>query len=111
LKKDLNALINDFSVLYKNGQYDRALEVLNEALKIAEKTFGPDDPKVATILHRLAVLYHTQRQYTKAEEACKRAIAISDKALGPDHPEVIVKLVFIADIYKSQGQHAQAEQV
>ena len=74
--------------LYRAGQYERAIIVAQEALKVAEDNVGPNHLDVATSLNNLAELYKTQGHYAKAEPLYKRALSIEEKALGPDHPSV-----------------------
>jgi len=58
--------------LYQQGRYSEATNVAEEALKVAESTFGPDHPNVATSLNNLAILYHSQGKYAEAEPLYKR---------------------------------------
>jgi len=62
--------------------------VAKEALKVAENTFGPDHPRVATSLNNLGEVYGAQGRYAEAEPLYKRALAILEEALGSEHPEV-----------------------
>jgi len=39
------------AMLYQQGRYSEAAEVAEEALAVAEKTFGPDHPDVAASLN------------------------------------------------------------
>ena len=45
----------------KQKQYPDALSVAEEALKVAEDTFGTDHPKVAISLNNIAELYIIKR--------------------------------------------------
>src|SRR5574340_154168 len=45
------------NALYRQGQYDAALPVAQEALRVAEAVFGPEHPDVATSLNNLGLLY------------------------------------------------------
>ena len=103
------ALYNQVMELYQKGKYREAVPVAQEALKVAEQTFGPNHIYVATSLNNLATLYEAQGQYAKAEPLFKRALAIWEKALGPDHPHVAKGLCNLALLYTSQGRYAQAE--
>src|SRR3989338_4939373 len=78
--------------LYQQGQYSEAATVAEEALKVAERTFGPDHPHVAASLNNLAELYKAQGKYAQAEPLHKRALEILGKVLGPDHPHVATSL-------------------
>ncbi len=44
----------------EQGQYEKGVKVAKKALKVAEKTFGPDHPYVATSLNGLGLLYYSQ---------------------------------------------------
>jgi len=70
------------STLYQQGQYSEAAKVAEEAWEVAENTFGPDHPNVATSLNNLAVLYKAQGKYAQAEPLYKRALAIREKPWG-----------------------------
>lgn len=66
---------------------------------MAQDTFGPDHPKVATSLNNLAGLYQVLGRYAKAEALCKQALALWIKALGPDDPNVVTVLENLAELY------------
>ena len=46
--------------LHRAGRYDRAVVVAKKALKVAERSVGPDHPAVATSLNKLAGLYQAR---------------------------------------------------
>ena len=70
-----NELNDKVSTLYQQGEYS---EVATEALKVAQKTFGPNHPNVATSLNNLAALYDSQGKYAEAEPFYKLALTIFD---------------------------------
>ena len=93
---------------YQEGRYAEAEQLLTAALKEAEK-FGKQDPRLATILNSLALLYSKQGKYTEAEPLYQRALAIYENALGPEHPAVALSLNNLAALYQTRGKYAQAE--
>ena len=93
----------------KQKQYPDALSVTEEALKVAEDTFGPDHPKVAISLNNLAELYVIKGSYDEIEPLYKRALNISEKSLGPDHPDVAICLNNLAELFYNQGKYKEAE--
>ena len=95
--------------LYRQGDYERAVEAAKKALQVAEQAVGPDHPEVATSLNNLAMLYRVQGQYAQAEPLYRRSLAIREKALGPDHPDVATTLNNLAELYRVQGRYTQAE--
>ncbi|MHC4457694.1 MAG: tetratricopeptide repeat protein, partial [Planctomycetota bacterium] len=70
--------------LYQQGRYAEAAKVAEEALTVAEKTFGLNHLNFATSLNNLAELYRAQGKYAEAEPLYKRSLKIREKALGPE---------------------------
>ena len=93
---------------HREGRYAEAEEQFKAAVKEAE-TFGEQDPRYATSLNSLALLYLTQGNYAQAEPLLQRSLAIAEKALGPEHPNVATSLNNLALLYYTQGKYAQAE--
>jgi tetratricopeptide (TPR) repeat protein len=99
-----------FSLVHQ-GKYTKALSVAKETLRVAETSFGPEDPKVARSLCNLAEIYEYQGKYAEAEPLYKHAVAIDEKTLGPDHPRVDVTLTNLANVLKTQGKYAELEPI
>ena len=93
---------------YLEGCYAAAERHWTAALKEAEK-FGKQDPRLATSLNNLALLYRAQGKYAQAEPLYKRSLAIREKALGPEHPDLALNLNYLALLYETQGKYAEAE--
>src|SRR5712692_4998022 len=104
--KELNAQV---VLLYQQGKYAEAAATAEEALRMAEATFGPEDARTATSLNNLAALHWAQGRYAEAEPLYRRALAIDEKALGPDHPAVAQNLNNLAELHRAQGKYAEAE--
>jgi tetratricopeptide repeat protein len=68
-------------------------------LPLYEKSSGPQNFNVATILANLAMIYHDRKDYAKAELFFQRSLAIEEKVLGPEHPFVGDILTFLARHY------------
>lgn len=105
LWNELNAKL---VTLYQQGQYSEAAKIAEEALSVAEKTFGPDHTSVATSLYNLATLCGAQSKYVEAEPLHKRALAIYENALRPDHPDVATVLENMAQFYEKIGKKDEA---
>jgi CHAT domain-containing protein/tetratricopeptide (TPR) repeat protein len=104
--KELNAQVNQ---LYQKGKYAEAIPLAQESVRVAEATFGPEHPNVATWLNNLALLYKLQGRYGDAEPLYRRALAIYEKALGPDHQFVAAALNNLAVLYDKQSRYGEAE--
>lgn len=107
--REWNTLNQEAEELYRAGKYDRAVEVAQKALRVAEQIPGPDHLNVATSLHNLAVLCRIQGEYAKAEPLFKRSLAILEKALGPDRPQVAASLENLAKLYRRTNRDSEAE--
>ena len=67
--------MNNLALLYRHqGRYSDAEPLYKRALAIREKTFGPDHPVVADLLHNLAALYLYQGRYADALPLAQRLI-------------------------------------
>jgi len=95
--------------LYRQGKYSEAISAAEEAVKIAEDTFGPEHPNTLISLNNLGTLYKLQGRYADAEPLFKRILASKEKALGPESIEVAAAMNNLGIVYYEQGRYAQAE--
>ena len=102
-------LSTEFIMLDQQGRYSEAAKVAEETLTVAEKTFGPEHPYMATSLNNLASVYHSQGKYAEAEPLYKRALKIREKAFGKDHPFVAAVCENMADLYRQIGKGSKAK--
>lgn len=109
--KSLEELNIKSVMLGGKGRYSEATKVAEEALTVAENTFGPDHIRVAPSLNILAALYRVQGKYIEAEALLKGVLKIWEKALGPDHPVVLATLENMADLYEKIGKQDEAERL
>ena len=79
-------LNKESTTLYEQGDLEKAEESIQQALAFAEKTYGAEDPHVATSLNNLATILMDQQRFDEAESLFRRALAIQQQALGADHP-------------------------
>lgn len=82
--------------------------LLERAVAIREKAFGPNHPQTASYLNNLGYLLAQQGDFAGARPYYERAIAISEDALGPDHPETAASLNNLASLLDAQGDLAGA---
>jgi tetratricopeptide (TPR) repeat protein len=104
-----DALNREVQELFRAGEYDRAVVVTRDALRIAEQDGGPDHPDVATSLNNLAFLYQTRGDYAAAEPLYTHALAIFVRAHGPDHPDAATSLENLAAAYRATERRSEAE--
>jgi len=73
---------------HEAANFTQAEDMYTHALARAESHL-PDDPLIATVLNKMALLYQDTNRLKDAEPLMKRALKINENALGPDHPKVI----------------------
>lgn len=94
---------------YQEGNYSEAVDTAREALRFAEKEFGPVHYTVAISLNNLATLYITQNKYDEAEPLYKQSIKVQERALGKNHPNIAMSHVNLAKLYSYQEKYEKAE--
>ncbi|MBI1955701.1 MAG: tetratricopeptide repeat protein, partial [Acidobacteria bacterium] len=95
--------------LYSNGRYEEGVPLATEALQIAETTFGPEHPNVATSLNNLAEMDRSLGRYEEAKPLYQRALRLAETALGPESTLLAATLSNLAEMYRMQGEYGQAE--
>jgi Tfp pilus assembly protein PilF len=78
--------INLGNVYLSTGDYEKALEQYESALKIQESSQPSDHPDVAVTLHNLAVVQARQGNNNEAKEYLERAEEIAGQTLSLKHP-------------------------
>jgi tetratricopeptide (TPR) repeat protein len=103
-------LMNDLGVLlYSKSLHVQAEPLYRRALAIAEASFGPDHPSVASRLGNLAQLLADINQPAEAEPLMRRALAIKEASYEPDHPDVAISLSNLAGLLRVTNRLAEAE--
>jgi tetratricopeptide (TPR) repeat protein len=97
--------------LYKAGKYSDAISHAEALVRVSEKAFGRDDPRVGRVLIVLAFFFHDQGRYAEAEPLYRRALAIGVKAAGREPPDDAIALNNLAFLYRQQGRFTEAEQL
>ena len=89
--------------------YDTAQRLLEQALVIGQRVFGPEDTRVALTLDYLGVVLADRDNYAAAGQRLEEALRIRRKVLGPEHEDVAVTLAELGRLYQDQGQNQRAE--
>jgi tetratricopeptide (TPR) repeat protein len=96
------------SIYEAKGEYDKAIEFYNKALKINEVKLGLDHPDTAATYNNLAGVYRAKGDYDRAIEFSKKALKIYDEKLGLDHPDAATTYNNLAGVYKAKGEYERA---
>jgi tetratricopeptide (TPR) repeat protein len=89
-------------------RYKDAEPLYRRALQIAEKTFGPDHPHVASSLNNLGGTLVGLGNYKEAELVLVKAQAIIENTYGVAHPYVASGLENLAEFYEGTGRADEA---
>lgn len=105
------ALHGEALSLQKQKKFAEALPVAQEALRLAESSFGPEDTSVARSLFIVSLIHASQGKYAKAEPLFKRGLAIMEKDLGPDDPGLARMLNNYGKLLRRMNRVAEAERM
>jgi len=90
------------------GEYEKALPLYKEALRISINILGPDHPNTAGSYNNLAFLYEYMKNYNEALVLHKKALSISKSILGEEDPRIATSYNNIAVVYTSIGDYTEA---
>jgi tetratricopeptide (TPR) repeat protein len=103
-------VLGNLAVIYlATSRLAEAEPLLERALKIDEKSFGPEHPSVARSLNNLAQLYQDTNRAAEAEPLMERALKMTEKILGPEDPHVAIYLSNLGELYYATNRLAEAE--
>jgi len=102
-KNEAQALTKKAIKLYRAGRYQEALPLAQRALKIWQKSLGPEHPKTIIPLNNLAGLHKKMGAYDRALPLYQRVLKIREKSLGPEHLNTVNSLNKLALLYEKMG--------
>lgn len=102
-------LMRKIDRLQDEGKYADAVPIAEEAIKVAESSFGLTHVNVATSLDKLALLFFALNKYSEAETLARWALDVKEKSLDPDHPDVANSLLSVASYCRHSNKAAEAE--
>ena len=95
--------------LKQQGKPVQALPVAQEAERVAEATFGPENAYTLASINRLATIYDDLGRYSEAEPLYKRAITIGIKTLGPESEGIGAMLNNLAALNEETERYSDSE--
>lgn len=91
------------------GVYDKAQQLLEQALASAQVVFGAEHVRVAQALNDLGALLTERGDYVAAEPYLERALAMRRTLLGSEHADVAVTMVELGRVYQDLGLNDRSE--
>ena len=101
-------LHNIARVYYDKEDYDKALPVYEESLRIRKQVFGDNHSDVAQSLNNIAGIYYSKRGYEKALPMYEESLRINKQVFGDNHSSVAYSLNNIASVYCTKGEYDKA---
>ena len=90
IQPDNSSAINKLGSAWKSlGEYKKAIDYFEKALKIDLKAYDENHPKVATYYNNLGAAWKSLGEYKKAIDYYEKALKILEKKLGKKHPHII----------------------
>ena len=108
-RDNLDALNRHIVQLYQSHNYDKALAEAQHLEALLRARVGVKDPRYATALEYLAILYQALDRYGESEDYYRRLLALKEKAVGPDDPQLARTIYFLARMCERQDKYAAAE--
>lgn len=109
--KTADALLQLAKLLGDNERGSEAIPFAERALKIYEKSYGPDHPLTATSLNNLGSLLIREARYQEATPLVYRALEIRRKSLGPDGPALVPIYENLVALFERSGDLEKANEM
>jgi uncharacterized membrane protein YccC len=91
------------SLANASHDHEEARDLLERALRIAERQPEPDEHVLATIQGNLARTGRGAEDLDRALADARQAVATAERAYGPDHPRLVALLDSLAERLTSVG--------
>jgi len=94
--------------LSNHGQFQRAVVLLEQVVRIQEQTQAEDNIYRLDSQHELAVAYLANGQVKQAVTILEQVVRIAEQKLAEDHPDRLASQHELARAYEANGQVKQA---
>jgi tetratricopeptide (TPR) repeat protein/CHAT domain-containing protein len=106
---EVAVILDELAVALRRGGKSaepEALEVCQRAVRIKERVVGRQDPRYATSLYNLGLLYLGRKNYEAALSIFNETLEIRKQALGSNHPDVAKSLLALGSVNHDLGNYA-----
>ncbi len=97
--------------LRQQGKYAEAIPIAQETVRVAQATYGPENPHVGLSLNELGLLLTHTEKFADAETAYRSALTINQKAYGGTGTQVAAVINNIANLFLTEGRYPDAEKL
>lgn len=91
-----------------NGNYEKALEYQQQALKIEQEFYGDRDPDLALTLNNIGTCYCGMNKFHEALKYFQKSLEIRQKFYGTEHFYIANNLSNIGLVFKRSGEYQDA---
>jgi len=102
------ALMKAAQVLFDSAKYDIALEKLEQAAPLYERSLGTESREFANLLYRKAICVYKKGDYPRASELFQTSLDIQIKVVGAQTIDVARSYNGLGVMLMENGQHDQA---
>lgn len=95
--------LNDLGLDYVNNDPSKAIEFYGLALKVYQKFYPENHPKIAYAYNNLAIAFRKKKELTKAMEYLRKMESIQAVLYPENHPDRAFLALNIAQVYKEEG--------
>jgi tetratricopeptide (TPR) repeat protein len=99
---------NQVVQFYQQGQFEQALPLAEEALKIRIEILGEKHPNTLQSMNNLALIYQNIGWLSEALPLSEKNYRLTKEVLGEKHPSTLRSLNNLAGIYQTIGQLSEA---
>jgi CHAT domain-containing protein/Tfp pilus assembly protein PilF len=103
-------LATEAASLKDAAKYDDGIARAEEAVTLAEKAVGPDDPYFGIVTTQLANLLWSKGDFSKAGTVAERGIRIARQDPHPNEPQIAIAMDVLALVYRVTEQGPKAEE-
>ena len=93
---------------FRRTEFDRALPLYQETLRIQEAQYGPHSIQAARCLSGIGLALHDLGQLAQAREPLERALVIARRVHGKQHRDTATAINNLARLLSDMGEIAQA---
>lgn len=110
-EKEWQNLTDEALDLYHYGNNKEAVAVAEEAVKVAEELFGPDDLRVAGSIDNLATYLSAAGNTKEADRLYRKILSMLQKKLPPDDGYLAIFMDYLAIFYDRIGNTGYAKEL
>jgi len=104
-ERNLKAIHRLASQHLQFGEFDEAIDVLEESLRGVKEMCGERHYRVGTTLHNISTVHMMQKKYIDAIHVCRKAVEIRRATLGSSHPDLAVSYAQLGMAHLELEEH------